>query len=300
MEHTGLPAEIQSAVLEHLGAIELLRSAGTSRQFRALAADILNRRDEADPQMWRVATPPRTQSWAPPPAGTGTCAWQGDLEPLPACKTRAELAERLLWPALRRALVGMQFVPELALVFYTEACRPASTAPQAAAITREIAADAAAWLPASAAIVVVRSTGVLATGLCSCDPGEPTAVEEEVGPLLVVQLVRLPGVRIQWLALGDASVAQNKIPKMNRVDRMIKVAGEVERHAAEWWRREQEAPPSQSCGFCEGGGCRWCGSVGTGREAASYSRTLEQVVTTPLGLRDVSWAESESKRPNPL
>ena len=296
-----VPSEIHSLFLEFFSVIELLRKARVSKGYRSIIATILRERDREQPVMWRAAVPPRLRSWSPPPSGApGGAAWREMLEPLPVCRTRASFSRELLRPALLRALDGATFIPELAIIYYTEACWPAHAAAKAAKITREVAADAARWLPVSTTLVVVRATGVLASGLCGGHVNEPLTVEEEEEPMLVVQLARLPGVRLQWYAHGDASgTCSQRRKDHDSFISALKVTGDAERHAEEWWRAQHptlnatpldgDNHPGQcaECGFTRSERdeppmreCPWCRlslrHASGGHTAATYDRSVER------------------------
>ena len=278
---SSLPAELDAVVLGSLSSIELLRSARTSARFRRAVGEILRAREASVPQQeWRAAAAPRFQVVTREDSSETRMMLRRA-----SCKTRAQLRDDVLRPAMRTALDGWQRVPDLAVVHYTEACRVArSGTSQHHTFTQELAADAASMLPPSTTVLVVRATGILGSGLISrCKDASrddakratrpsysvnqwnrlwkrrvpsdasislvsPAHEEEEEEPALIVQLARLPGVSLSWLAIGSSCCERNETLNRERWRQEdLTYHGRERRLAGEWWAAAEGGTAEGAC-----------------------------------------------------
>ena len=123
-------------VLEHTPARRLLSLATVARQWHAVVAELMRLRARASPQQWSAAM---------------TCGAGRDFST--KAKARAACLE-LLSRATRHALTPMRMLPDLAIVFVSDATKHADA-------VADVANALASLLPPSTLVLAASATGVL-------------------------------------------------------------------------------------------------------------------------------------------
>ena len=115
-----------------------------------------------------------------------------------------EITSAMLKMAVAQAFKPLHALPDLAILFVTEAVVPAMRQNERASSTSALADEVATLLPPSTLIVAVRATGVIGPRPCSAEEyaeegsgwAEPVREIEEA-PALVVMLGILPGIQLR-------------------------------------------------------------------------------------------------------
>jgi len=220
-------------LLAHLPTQQLLRCARVSRQFRAIAGELMRRGlspGSACHAHWAAGT----VEWA---AGEALAVARGEVEDLSSegprrrkagasAAAKASIVVAMLRLATAQAFKGLACgaVPDVAFVFATDSLCASK------AKTCDLADSLSRLLPPSTLVIATRSTGVIGPAPCAAeayDDGaagwDAPAVEIEDGRALVVLLGALPGREVSWLA-GQA-------------------CGTLTRHEGAWWQQSPAASP---------------------------------------------------------
>jgi len=220
-------------LLAHLPTQQLLRCARVSRQFRAIAGELMRRGlspGSACHAHWAAGT----VEWA---AGEALAVARGEVEDLSSegprrrkagasAAAKASIVVAMLRLATAQAFKGLACgaVPDVAFVFATDSLCASK------AKTCDLADSLSRLLPPSTLVIATRSTGVIGPAPCAAeayDDGaagwDAPAVEIEDGRALVVLLGALPGREVSWLA-GQA-------------------CGTLTRHEGAWWQQSLAASP---------------------------------------------------------